>query len=107
MADDLTTTSFSGQVVDGGRRLEKVPVVSEQLAHVADALAALARSLHGVAASLKASPAVDPQAAARAEFHANDLLSIVSHDLLVPLTAMSGNAALIRQHAPADGDRPM
>jgi signal transduction histidine kinase len=105
MADDLTTTSFSEQALDG-RRLA-VPVVSEQLAQVADTLAALARSLHGVAASLKASPTADPQAMARAEFHANDLLSIVSHDLLVPLTAMSGNAALIRQHAPADGDRPM
>src|SRR3954454_4158445 len=106
MADDLTTTSFSEQAVDASRRLA-VPVVSEQLAQVADTLAALARSLHGVAASLKASPTADPQATARAEFHANDLLSIVSHDLLVPLTAMSGNAALIRQHTPADSDRPM
>src|SRR3954467_3442347 len=105
MADDLTTTSFSEQALDG-RRLA-VPVVSEQLAQVADTLAALARSLHGVAASLNASPTADPQATALAEFHANDLLSIVSHDLLVPLTAMSGNAALIRQHVPADGERPM
>src|SRR3954467_8442491 len=105
MADDLTTTSFSEQVLDG-RRLA-VPVVSEQLEQVADTLAALARSLHGVAASLKASPTADPQATARAEFHANDLLSIASHDLLVPLTASGGNAALIRQHAPADGGRPM
>jgi signal transduction histidine kinase len=107
MADDLTTTSFSEQALDGTRRLAAVPVVSEQLAQVADTLAALARSLHGVAASLKASPTADPQATARAEFHANDLLSIVSHDLLAPLTAMSGNAALIRRHAPDDGDRPM
>ena len=105
MADDLTTTtSFSGQVLDGSRRFAALSVVSEQLVQVADTLATLARSLHGVAASLKASPAIDPQASARAEFHANDLLSIVSHDLLAPLTAMSGNAALIRQHVPDEGD---
>ena len=104
MADDLTMTSFSGQAHDGSRRVAALSVVSEQLAQVADTLATLARSLHGVAATLKASPAVDPQATARAEFHANDLLSIVSHDLLTPLTAMSGNAALLRQHVPDEGD---
>lgn len=103
MADDLTTTPFSGQVVDGSRRFAAMSVVSEQLVQVADTLATLARSLHGVAASLTASTAVDPQATARAEFHANDLLSIVSHDLLAPLTAMSGNASLIRQHVPDEG----
>ena len=103
MADDLTTTSLSGQAHDG-TRFAAQSIVSEQLAEVADTLATLARSLHGVAAALKASPAVDPQATVRAEFHANDLLSIVSHDLLAPLAAMSGNAALIRQHVPEDGD---
>ena len=103
MADDPTTTSFSGPVLDGSRRFAALSVASEQLAQVADTLATLARSLHGVAASLEAWP-VDPQVTARAEFHANDLLSIVSHDLLAPLTAMSGNAALIRQHVPDAGD---
>ena len=71
MADDLTTTSFSGPVLDGSRRFAALSVASEQLAQVADTLATLARSLHGVAASLEAWP-VDPQVTARAEFHAND-----------------------------------
>jgi signal transduction histidine kinase len=104
MADDLTTASLSGHGNNGSRRLAPLPIVSEQLAEVADTLAALARSLHGVAASLKVSPPAGPQAVSRAEFQANDLLSIVSHDLLAPLTAMSGSAALIRQHAPATDD---
>jgi signal transduction histidine kinase len=103
MADDLTTTPFSAQAHDGSRRFAALPVVSEQLAQVADSLAALAASLHGVAASLKVSRAAGPHAMSRAEFRANDLLSIVSHDLLAPLTAMSGSAALIRQHAPDTG----
>jgi signal transduction histidine kinase len=104
MADDPTTASFSEHDINGSRRLAPLPLVSEQLVHVADTLAALANSLHGVAASLKVSPAAGPQAASRAEFQANDLLSIVSHDLLAPLTAMSDSAALIRQHAPDTGE---
>ena len=108
MADDLTTASHSEQQGhNGSRRLAPLPIVSEQLAQVADTLAALAKSLHGVAASLKVSPAAGLHATSRAEFQANDLLSIVSHDLLAPLTAMSGSAALIRQHAPDTGDREL
>ena len=107
MADDLTTASFSEQGNNGSRRLAPLPVVSAQLAQVADTLAALANSLHGVAASLKVPTAAGPQATSRAEFQANDLISIVSHDLLAPLTAMSGSAALIRQHAPDTGDREL
>ena len=105
MADDRLTTPVPPP--DAGGRLAGVPVVSEHLVQVADTLAALAKSLHGVAASLRASEAMDLRTAARAEFQANDLLSIVSHDLLAPLTAMSGNASLIREHAPADGDRSL
>ena len=104
MADDPTTASFSEQGNTGSRRLAPLPVVSEQIGQVADTLAALAKSLHGVAASLKVSPVAATQAKSRTEFQANDLLSIVSHDLLAPLTAMSGSAALIRQHAPDTGD---
>jgi signal transduction histidine kinase len=104
MADDLTTAGVSEPGNNGSRRLAPLPIVSDQLAQVADTLAALANSLHGVAASLKVSPPAGPQATCRAEFQANDLLSIVSHDLLAPLTAMSGSAVLIRQHAPSTGD---
>ncbi len=103
MADDLTT-SFSGLAEDGGPRFAALPIVPEQLVQIADTLATLGRSLHGVAAALNASLAVDPQVTARVEFHANDLLSIVSHDLLAPLTAMTGHAAVIRQHVADDGD---
>jgi two-component system, chemotaxis family, sensor kinase Cph1 len=84
-----------------------LPAVADQLAHVAETLAALATGLHGVAASLKAHGAMDPRTAVRAEFQANDLLAIVSHDLLAPLTAMTGNAALIRENVPAEGDRSL
>ena len=101
MDDDRITTVRSSHA--GGRRTSGLPVVPDQLEHVADTLTTLARSLHGAAASLRASAPTDPGAAIRSEFHANDLLSIVSHDLLAPLTAMTGSAALIRDNAPADG----
>jgi len=107
MADDRTTTPLSGEAGAAGRRPAGLPVVSEQLEYVADSLTALARSLHGVAASLTASATMEAHAAARVEFQANDLLSIVSHDLLAPLTAMSGSAALIRDRAPIDDDRSL
>jgi signal transduction histidine kinase len=107
MADDPTTAGVFEPGNNGKRRPAPLPVVSGQLAQVADALAALAKSLHGVAASLQVSPTAGAQAISRAEFQANDLLSIVSHDLLAPLTAMTGSAALIRQHAPDAGDREL
>jgi signal transduction histidine kinase len=104
MADDHITTPLAEQASGGRRRLAGLPVVSEQLDHVGDMLAALAETLHGVAAVLKASMG-DAQATARAEFRANDLLSIVSHDLLAPLAAVTGNATLIRENAPTDANR--
>jgi signal transduction histidine kinase len=108
MADDPMTTALSGLgTTAGNRHLPALALMSDQLAHVANTLTALAKSLQGVAASLKSPVAIDARIVARAEFQANDLLSIVSHDLLAPLTALSGSAALIRQHAPAEGDRSL
>ena len=105
MEDDRMMTPYAE--TSGARQVSGLPAVPEQLAQVADTLTALAKSLHGMAASLKASAAVDPRMGTRLEFQANDLLSIVSHDLLAPLTAMTGNAALIREHAAPHGDQPL
>jgi signal transduction histidine kinase len=107
MADDrIPTPSSNDRGDESAGPLAGLTSVSTQLEHIADTLSALGQSLHGVAATLKAQTPVERQFVARAEFGANDLLSIVSHDLLTPLTAVAGNAALIRQHAP-DGDRSL
>jgi signal transduction histidine kinase len=110
-------------------RLEDVvPAVSEQLKQISGTLATLAGTLSGFAHMLKqshdqacdaATPHDDlsmPGAAsigareccgsaathpstARGEFDANDFLAIVSHELMVPLAAVTGMAARIKESA--------
>jgi two-component system, OmpR family, sensor histidine kinase MtrB len=94
--------------------------VTDQIAHAAASLGALATTLHDMADILKRAPrsieiatpshgsdgAAASHEAPRMEFDANHLLAIVGGDLRAPLSAVAEAAALMRKHLPPGDGQP-